>query len=268
MIIINKLVDSLKYVYNLNPLIWHDDNIHENDMAILRKEAYDNSPFDTLKLKQNVFEQHTMKVVKKTNSARVVILGYDDQTFPWATWGRIFQAMGKPKDSEFWQIYIYASKQERVLPEHPPLGPEHVNGGYTYPCNSKAVIIYRYEEATRVLIHELLHASCTDNMSLPVELREAATETWAELFLIALLSKGSIQKAKQLWGLQEKYILDLHYTLQTFYNIHSQNDYVARYTIMRTQVFNQFNVFFSKLYKPKRIHISRFTSPELDKYIV
>jgi hypothetical protein len=268
MIIINQLVDCLKYVHTLENLVWEDDTINDNDMTILKKEAYDNSPFDTLKLKQNIFENHTKKIVKKTSSARVVIMGYDDQIFPWATWGRIFQAMGTPKDSEFWQIYIYASKQNRILPENPPLGPEHVNGGYTYPCSSKAVIIYRYEEVTRVLIHELLHASCTDNISLPVEVREASTETWAELFLIAILSKGSIQKAKRLWKIQEAYILDLHYTLQTFYSIHKPSDYVARYTIMRTPVFNQYNIYFSKSYTPKRISISRFTSPDLDKYIL
>ena len=265
---INQLVDCLKYVYKLKPLIWEDDAINENDMNILKTEAYDNSSFDTLKLKQTVFENHTQKIVKKTNSARVVILGYDDQTFPWATWGHIFQAMGIPKDTNMWQVYIYASKQNRILPEHPPLGPAHVNGGYTYPCNSKAVIVYRYEEVTRVLIHELLHASCTDNMSFPVEIREAATETWAELFLIALLAKGSKLKAKQLWEIQEKYILDLHYTLKTFYNIHQPSDYVARYTIMRIPIFNQFNIMFNTSYIPKRVHISRFTSPELDKYIV
>lgn len=268
MIVINQLVNSFKYIEILNPLIWVDDTINDNDMEILKHEAYDNSTFDKLKLKQTVFENHTTKTVKKTDNARVVILGTSEQVFPWATWGRIFQAMGKPINSVYWQIYIYASDQKRELPDVGLVGAEHINGGYTYPCDSKAIVIYRYEEVTRVLIHELLHASCTDNMNLSVELREAATEAWAELFLIALLAKGSSQKAKQLWAIQEKYILDLHYTLKHFYNVNSSNDYAARYTIMRIPVFEDYNIILSKTYKPQKISICRFTSPDLDKYLI
>ena len=141
-----------------------------------------------------------------------------------------------------------------------------MNGGYTYPCKSDCIVIYRYEECTRVLIHELLHASCTDNFSNSVEKREAATEAWAELFLVAVLAKGNFKKAIALWKLQEQHIQDLNYTVSTFHSVQSETDYGARYTIMRDAVFKQFNIVYHK-YTPKRIQSSRFTSPKLDVYL-
>jgi hypothetical protein len=185
-----------------------------------------------------------------------------NEFYPWATWGRILQWFGS-----YYQIYLYSSKQQRILPDSGAVGAEHVNGGYTFPCRKDSVIIYRYEEATRVLIHELLHASCTDNMNNPVEIREAATETWAEFFLVAVLSKGNLQKAKKLWLIQDHHIQDLNYTLYNFYNVKTLRDYASRYTILREKVLESFGVILDKTYKPKRIKSSRFTSIELDKYL-
>ena len=207
-------------------------------------------------------------ITKQISNARICILTENKNEFyPWNTWCRIFQWFGIPKDSSMWQIYIYSSKVKRVLPSEGSIGPEHLNGGYTYPCNSDCIVIYRYEEATRVLIHELLHASCTDNMNNSVEIREAATEMWAELFLVTILANGNYKKTLELWNIQDKYIQDLNYTVKTFHNVNSEKDYGARYTTLRTNVLNNFKLYLDKTYTPKRIHISRFTSPNLDNYL-
>ena len=172
------------------------------DKHILKTEATQESPFDKLNLKHNLnnsLNAGTAHIIVKEihNAARVVILRENKnqhETYPWDTWGRIFQWFGKPKENKLWQVYLYSSDVKRILPENGPIGPEHLNGGYTYPCNPDCIVVYRNEEATRVLIHELLHASCTDDHNKPVETKEAATEAWAELFLVALLSKGVIEK--------------------------------------------------------------------------
>jgi len=173
--------------------------------------------------------------------------------------------MGLPKTG-IWNIYLYASDVQRILPEvGKAVDAEHVNGGYTYACRSDAIIIYRYEECTRVLIHELLHAACTDTHTKSVEEKEAATEAWAELFLVALYSKGDLHKAYELWSIQDHHIQDLNYTLKTFYSVNGPQDYSARYTLMRVPVLSDLGIVLEE-YTPKQISSSRFTSAQLDKY--
>lgn len=267
-LVLKELVEQVKKVYNMKPLHWTDDVITDADKAILKKEA-DADAFDKFHLKStthNAFLEGKLKaIVKKTTHARVVILT-EKHSFPWALWGRIFQWLG-PAKSGVWQIYIYANLTQRILPTSGEVGAEHLNGGYTFPCNNDSIIIYRYEESTRVMIHELLHAACTDDHAKAVEHKEAATESWAELFLVALLSKGNINLAKKLWKIQDHYIQDANYTLRTFHDVTDPADYGARYTIMRENVLQSFGIALDDKYKPKRISISRFTSPDLDHYI-
>jgi len=263
-VLLENLTENVKKLKNQK---WIDDNIIDKDIEILKKEATDVSPFDKLNLKKYMFEAYENKtanfLIKKCKFGRIVILTENsDEFYPWDTWGKILEWFGS-----FYQIYIYSSKQKRILPDVGVVGPEHVNGGYTYPCRKDCVVIYRYEEATRVLIHELLHASCTDNHENSVEVREAATETWAELFLIAILSKGNISLAKKLWKIQDHHIQDLNYTLYNFYNVKTLKDYASRYTILREKVLNSFGFYLDLNYTPKRIKSSRFTSILLDNYL-
>ena len=267
-IVLKTLCNEIK---KIRPKRWTNTSLTPHDIKVLRSEANTESPFDPLGLKKKMFEAYesgsAKVIVKQCDCAKVVILqDNDSQTFPWNTWSHIFQWFGKQNNMP-WCVYIYASPVNRVLPESGPIGPAEVNGGYTYPCKSDCVIIYRYEECTRVLVHELLHAACTDDFSKSVELREASTEAWAELFLVAILAKGDYAKALELWNIQDHYIQDLNYTVSTFHNVASEKDYAARYTTMRSDVFKQFSVPLSE-YTPKRINISRFTAVELDTYLV
>ena len=268
-IVLKVLAEQAKHICTLEPLIWTDDVLTEKDKEILKKEADAEETFDKLKLKStthNAFLAGKAKaIVKKTENARIVILT-EEHIFPWDTWGRIFQWLGVPK-SGVWQVYIYANPTKRILPAHGTIGPEHLNGGYTYPCNNDSIIIYRYEEATRVLIHELLHSACTDDHAKHVVDREAATEAWAELFLVALLSEGVKAKAYKLWKIQDHYIQDVNYTVSTFHNVNGADDYGSRYTTLREDVFASFGISLDPKYIPKRSTISRFTSPELDRFM-
>jgi len=261
-ILFKTLVENVK---NLKNPIWTDDTVTDKDKEVLKKEAIDTSPFDKLNLKKEMIENPSATyVVKKCLFGRIVILTENPNEFyPWITWGRILEWFGA-----YYQIYVYSSKKQRILPtEGQEVGAEHVNGGYTYPCKHDCIVIYRYEEVTRVMIHELLHASCTDNMKNSVEIREAATETWAEFILVAILSKGNLTETKKLWLLQDHHIQDLNYTLYNFYNVKTINDYASRYTILRENVLESFGFTLDSNYKPKRIKFSRFTSKDLDRYL-
>jgi len=52
-------------------------------------------------------------------------------------------------------------------------------------------------------------------------------------------------------------------SLKNFHNVNTYEDYGARYTTMREKVFNNLGIILDKNYRPKRITISRFTSPQL-----
>ena len=269
-LLLDTLCKEVKKIYKNKAPKWDDNVLTEKDKQILEKEANEVSPFDKLNLKKEMYDKYingSAKVIVKTmNNARVVILT-ENETFPWNTWGRIFQWLGNPKDSNMWQIYLYASQVKRILPNDGPISAEHLNGGYTFPCKSDCIVIYRYEEATRVMIHELLHASCTDDFTKSVEFREASTELWAELFLVALLSKGNINLAEKLWKIQDHYIQDLNSTVYNYHHTKTPQDYGARYTILREGVLNDLRIPLDSKYKPKRIKVSRFTSIELDRYL-
>jgi len=272
-IILKELCDSFNETCKKPIEKWISSNVTQKDIDVFKNEASQESPFDKFNLKKQMYQHYENNkasiICKQISNARICILSDKIHEFyPWNTWCRIFQWMGKPNDSSLWQIYIYSSKVQRILPKEGVIGAEHLNGGYTYACKSDCIVIYRYEEMTRVLIHELLHASCTDNMNNSVEIREASTELWAELFLVTILSKGNLAKTFELWNIQDHYIQDLNYTVKTFYFVKSINDYASRYTTLREDIINNFKIYLDKNYTPQRIKISRFTSPKLDKYLM
>ena len=99
--------------------------------------------------------------------------------------------------------------------------------------------LYRVEEATRVLVHEIFHAACLDPdpATTPVPILEATTETWAELLLIAFRSGGNRQKAASLWNAQKAWIQKTNHRAKTKHAVRNQRDYAWRYLNGRTDVY-------------------------------
>ena len=271
-LLLKELCDSYNEVLKKPMEQWVDSTVTQKDIDCFKHEALQDSPFDTLKLKKQLYDNYLNNKAsifsKLISNARITVLTDNKNEFyPYKSLCRLSQWMGKPKNSNIWQIYVFSSKVKRILPDQGSVGPEHLNGGYTYPCRSDCIVVYRYEEFFRVLVHELLHASCTDNMNNAVEVREAATEMWAEFFLVVLCANGSFTKTKELWNIQDHHIQDLNYTVRTHHNLVS-SDYGARYTTLRETILNNFHVTLDKSYSPKRIKSSRFTSNKLDSYLV
>jgi hypothetical protein len=231
-------------------------------MAVAEREATADTSFDKLMLRKNIWKGHGEGSVRlearECDCARVMAFLPAGKEVPWELWGRLFQWLGPsaaavkasvtgaPKHSEKghkWRIIWFASEVERKFPAlGEELGPEHLNGGYTMPCNHEAVVVYRAEEGTRVLIHELLHAACLDPVDATIEIKEATIESWAELFLVALVGRGRPRQVAALWAKQAQWIRDVNDRARLHHGVTSPAAYGWRYMVGREGVLADLGV--------------------------
>jgi hypothetical protein len=266
-LLLDELVHQVSLVLKKPPLQWKQSDITGEDLLAFEKEATEGAAFDTLGLKKGVwkaFRAGTMRaVIYECELARVAALLPEGVEIPLDAWGRIFQFFGKPTTGPHWRIYWFGAAQHRWFPEGGlPLDMEHLNGGYTTICSTRGIFIYRLEEATRVLIHELLHAACLDPHDKDIPTREATVETWAELIFVALRSGGSRSTAESLWNLQCQWVADTNWKAASHHKVKSKADYGWRYLNGRTHVYESLGF---TLPPPTKTSVkrSRFTHPEL-----
>ena len=251
--VLETLVDHVGRRTSEKPLVWVEDQPTEEDLNHVFTEANQPSQFDPLKLRATMFNRLGFMKEVKIGSARllcyrcelgkVIAIVEPGTVVPLEEWGRVFQAFG-PQSQRLggWRIVWFANPTPRMFPEDGSAPtPAHMNGGYTYPCRPDTVVIYRKEEATRVLIHELLHAACTDNMADSEPIREALTETWAELFLVALRARGSRRRVATLWRAQAQRIADQEAVL-TARGVLGPGDFAWRYTVGRRPVLTALGI--------------------------
>lgn len=252
---------------------WIRDAPTDDDLDAVREAGQGDSVYDTLGLRSSLFhaleegtaQLHCHVLVGSSIKAKVLVVaprGYTPN-IPWKLWLRIFHAFGKCQKKDSWRVVLYASNAKRRFP---PKGQqpqqEHVNGGYAIPNDPSSIVIYREEECTRVLVHELLHACGSDHFGNSEPIREVLTESWAEVFLVALLANGSLQKAKRLWKIQSQWIADQEVQLRTHHNVQSPSDYAWRYTVGRRDVLTNLG-FTIPQGNMSNLTSLRFTSPEL-----
>ncbi len=268
--VLEELVKNIKKLQQQPSPQWRHEKPTHEDLSILEKESQDGNTFDKLNIRttlRNDFQSGNAKLTCMVcKYGKVLLLQKKEQgvQIPLETWGRILQAFGG-----YFRILWFAADVPRILPQRGHLvGPEHVNGGYTFACNSSAIVIYREEEATRVLIHELLHGSCSDLQTTDLVKREANTETWAELFLVAILSKGDMKLARKLWDLQSHWIADQNNELKKHYNVHTSQDYAYRYTVAREHELKELGIALPPVSKKNHVfHTARFTSDKFDDFL-
>jgi len=186
----------------LKPKRWTNGPLTEEHLQTLQKECEADAAFDEIFSKKQLwalFKAGKIDPVVKMHPnglGTVVALLPDPKQvdeIPWDLWSVILQLFKRP-DGKPYGIFLCGHPAQRRFPTRPgqPVRPYHINGGYTYPCNATCVFVFRAQEASRVLIHELFHSSCSDNTSLPLEEREAETEAWAELVWCGLMAHGDI----------------------------------------------------------------------------
>jgi hypothetical protein len=199
---------------NLRPApSWtHRPQIPPTQWAWIHKECKRPSDFDALQLRQKVIGSPTAITHYATcEYGNVIVIASPPfspmEDIPWQLWGRILRLFHGKNAAPF-TIYFLASPSLRVPPSsiREPIRPQHINGGYTYPCRPDTIVIYRAEDATRVLLHELQHASCLDKQEKGIDHVEAETEAWAEVLYIAFLSRGDPEQWATLWNRQWKWI--------------------------------------------------------------
>ena len=174
-------------------------------LAVLEKECSNPSEFDEILSKQTLYREYKEGrllpyVCEHSITKDVVIALFPESQqvydVPWALWSQIVQLFHRDEPHT---IFLLAHQGRRHFPPYgKPVRPFHINGGYTYPCNADCVFVFRAEDATRVLIHELFHSNCCDNTALHLEQREAETEAWAELFWCGLVARGHLKTFKSL----------------------------------------------------------------------
>jgi hypothetical protein len=250
-LVLKTIHEELKALFKKTvPLVWIRDEPTQEDLDHLMKQGA-TSEFDTSNLKKSMLddlrEGKAKLITKSCAIAKLLIVAYPDQiaNIPWKAMANVFRAFGSSPSKKSWRVVWFMNPTKRMMPltpEEEPIGPKHVNGGYTMRCDPSTVVIYREEEVLRVLVHELLHAGCTDSPNHSVEITEVKTESWAELFLIAILCIERPRLLKAAWDTQAQWIADQEEILRNEYGINSPADYAWRYTVGRRFVLEGLGV--------------------------
>jgi hypothetical protein len=155
------------------------------------------------------------------------------------------------------KVFFLANTQLRKFPpKGTPISPENINGGYTYRCEPETILIYRAEDATRVLIHELLHACCLDRITAGIDMIEAETEAWAELIYIALLSQGKKFIFNSLLQRQSQWMRKQNERVLKYIGHHKSRQFPWRYTIGKQEIWEKWGILKMEDTKPD-IHVSK-----------
>jgi hypothetical protein len=244
MALLDAVFDVVCHEYDKLEPAWKTTRMTSADYTFLEKECNNDSEFDPFGWRKQMYDMYingkAMVEVRECAYGRVLALGPQDMLdgIPWGLWGRILRLYRQEKKAK---IFFLASPYLRTIPSgSTPLGPENINGGYTYHCNMETIVIYRAEDATRVLIHELQHASCLDHMEHGVDIVEAETEAWAELLYAGLLSQGEktlfheLVKKQADWMEAQNAVVKRH--------IHHERQFPWRYTVGKEEVWERWNI--------------------------
>ena len=265
--LISTLLDGIKNEFQMKEPIWTDTDLIEDDIVFLKDECEKPSQFDPHNRRKTLFDKFVNRTaticIKKCEYGKVFCIlerkGQIDE-IPWGLWGRILRLYYQ-KNKPF-RVFLLADETLREFPERGPIKPNNINGGYTYACNRRSIVIYRAEDATRVLLHELMHSCCLDKMENGVDLVEAETEAWAELLYIGLLSEGK-PIFKLLLQRQSEYMRKQNERIANMYNVTDENkDFPWRYTIGKQRVWERWGILVQENAKPYiKINSLRMTYP-------
>lgn len=196
-ILVNTLLDRVKKEFSLPEVVWENAEPDQKEMNFLKEECNKESEFDPINKRKKMYDAmmngNLYVLVCKCEYGKIIAV-FETMNqigeLPWGLWGRILRLFSESWRKPF-KVFFLANRNLREFPSGNKLiTPENINGGYTYSCNPETIVIYRAEEATRVLIHELQHSCCLDKQENGIDIVEAETEAWAELFYMAILSQG------------------------------------------------------------------------------
>jgi hypothetical protein len=263
-ILLNVIYDMICAEFALNEPVWTTAPIKATDIQRLKKECSQPSDFDPYNTRITLLNKMTANTCEyRTCPYGEVIAIYEQpeqsNDIPWGLWARILRLYHGKKP---FTIFFLANSHLRTFPVKKPITPHNINGGYTYPCSHDMIVIYRAEDATRVLIHELQHASCLDHQQHGVDLVEAETEAWAELLYCALLSHGQRDLFQQFIRQQSQWIVTQNQKVKQY--LSTPTAFPWRYTIAKENVWRRWGIFNPYTTQPSTIQSLRLTiSPSI-----
>lgn len=249
-LLIDTVLQLVQQEYRLPAPVWTDDptiRLTAKETAFLERECRAESEFDPDQTRLEMWEgwkagqlQGVLRRCAYGQVFAVLDRSFAPEDIPWELWGRILRLYTE-RTSPFC-VYLFAKDRPRRFPRSPasPIQPTHINGGYTYPCKKDAILIYRAEDATRVLIHELQHASCLDHPQLGVDRVEAETEAWAELWYVALYSGGDPAAFQNALRRQSAWMLTQNKKVRRW--IGNTRVFPWRYTVGKEEVWRRWGI--------------------------
>lgn len=162
-----------------------------------------------------------------------------------------FESLGFKINGRLKIFYIpeHLIGKKHIPIEHATLGPKQINSGLTY--NHNIILVYRKEESSKVLIHELIHAYGLDshvrvplptniNIKSSVEIRftETYTELLSGLIYITILKKNISLKTKYDL-LRSHYIKQAEKVLCVYSNEFVQDTHVFEYIIAKAALVKE-----------------------------
>lgn len=269
--LINIILDKIKEEYNKDDVVWTRATLTQRDNAFLEEECMKDSEFDPHNARKNLFlkmkNAELLHETRKCKYGQIFVIyedGVQPDDIPWNLWGRILRMFAS--DSAPFKIFLLTNTHVREFPKkNAAIRPENINGGYTYPCDHDTILIYRAEDATRVLIHELMHSSCLDKMENGVDIVEAETEAWAELFYLAFLSQGKRALFLKLLENQSNWMVEQNRKVKKHMNDPTSMEFPWRYTIGKEQIWRKWNILTPSRSVPNVVGSSlRLTYPPSD----
>lgn len=228
---------------------WFLTHWDDSDKTFLYNECNKENEFDPTNTRKSLLRNINGSTVLQCQYGKIYAI-YDleeqKQDIPWGLWARIlrlYSHQGKP-----FKVFFLAGTNLREFPKafadkkaFAPITPYNINGGYTYSCNHETIVIYRAEDATRVLIHELQHSCCLDNHQLGIDQVEAETEAWAELIYCGLMSRGDRIVFHKLIEKQSSWIQSQNHRVRN--HMQSPRGFPWRYTIGKEDVWRRWGIF-------------------------
>ncbi len=226
----------------------HEEPATPEDLEWFAQKSNEDSSFDYIGARSSLYNAHknsqaTLKVFI-CRYGRILVAARQGKQIPrglLGLWAAILRAFG---GGQQWRILWYAADEPRRFPRRgQAVSQANINGGYCMACDPRTVVIYRYEDATRVLIHELLHATCTDPLphtEANVPLNEASTEAWAELLtaLFREVGLGGFKPIPGAWRDQCAWAAAQNALLRDHHGVSGPEDYAWRYTLGKEKYMN------------------------------
>ena len=249
-ILINSTLDTIRHEFLHSAPKWTFSRvIEEKESEYLRKECNTESEFDPHNRRRALYNnmvEGISTLVKATCAYGQVIVIFDDpkqaNDIPWGLWGRILRMYTEHGHPPF-TVFFLANTHLRTFPSGTKaITSTNINGGYTYPCNRETIVIYRAEDATRVLLHELMHSCCLDNHDNGVDRVEAETEALAELVYIEFLSQGKKKEFDELLRLQSEWMKQQNRKVKEHMRDPGSMEFPWRYTIGKEDMWRKWNI--------------------------